>query len=492
MIQPLFLTYFAEEPSHRWGLSIHLDAGQAAGTPAAWLRDLHAAADVWRSQHPEVFLRSDLGAEARPSLPHKLLSSYLHGDGGINGSRLVRHLSMLRDTGRIHQFTIRPGGLVEGPDLVGRDNMLSGLLAILDTGSCHLRAPRRYGKTSLLRHLAEVLVDRGRPCVFVDVANSREVSSFLLQLARATVDTPLCRPELAGLPELARWPPPEAGPLERSEASRVLLESIERNPWSFGNRLLEALGRLGAVLLIDEFSVFLRASRERNPEDARQLAELLAHARRSSPQARQVFAGSAGLTSYLHFHGLGLAFADLAPLDLLPLDSADARVLAEELLYGQNLAPSPAAVGRMLEALGEPIPYFVHALADAVAHESGGGAISPDLVDRAYTRRLLGDWGSRLFGIYRLGDQPYPSSLLRPAALILNTIARTPQGAAESDLRGLFAKRARKEDSDRFEPLLACLQEDFDLVSEDGRWRMRNKVLRERWALRERWLTEAD
>lgn len=490
MSHPLFLSYFAEEGGRRWGLSIHLDGASTTDAPSVWLRELHNAADLWRAAHPDVFLRSDLGVEAEPGFRRQNLPSYLDGSGRINGFRLSRHLAMLRETGRIHRFTISPGGVVEGPDLVGRSAAVEQLLAILETGSCHLRAPRRYGKTSLLRHLTTVLTGQGRPCVFVDVADSQDVPSFLLLTARAAVESPLCKERLAKLPELARWPAPDAGLLERSHASRILQETIGQNPWSFGSRLLSGLGDLGAVLLIDELSVFLRSASERIPAEAGQLMDLLARARRSSSPLRQVFAGSAGLSSYLHFHGLGPAIDDLKPLDLLPLARTDAAVLAEELLYGENLAPSPAAVDRMLHVLGEPIPYFVHALAGAIVDESQDDTVSPETVDRAYSRRILGDRGSHLFRIYRIGDQSYPRPLLRASEILLREMARSPEGAAASDLLTIVEKRTPGEAAGSFEPLLACLQEDFDLVFEEGRWRMRCKVLRDRWALRERWLTE--
>jgi hypothetical protein len=145
----------------------------------------------------------------------------------------------------------------------------------------------------------------------------------------------------------------------------------------------------------------------------------------------------------------------------------------------------------MLAVLGEPIPYFVHALAGAIVDESQNDTVSPEIVDRAYSRRILGDRGSHLFRIYRMGDQSYPRSLLRASEALLREMARSPEGAAESELRKVFEKRTRA-DASAFEPLIACLQEDFDLVPEDDRWRMRSKVLRDRWALGERWLTEAD
>lgn len=492
MTQPLYLSYTAHEGDRRWGLSIHLDSEGHEGTRTDWLRGLHAAADVWRGEHPEVFLHSDLGVEPEPGCPRSRLASYLYSFGQVNGARLGRHLSMLRETGRIHRFVVRPGGVLEDADLLGRLETLERLREILGSGSCHLRAPRRYGKTSLLRKLVRTFGEQGQPCVFVDVSDSQRTSTFLLHLARAAVETPACCPGLLEIPGLSNWPGREAGPIERSRASQALQAEIERSPWSFAGRLLEALGRLGAVLIIDEISVFLRSVHERDPQEARHLLELLAHSRRGPTPTRQVFAGSAGLSNYIRFFDLAPSLEGLTPLDVLPLSQGDGAVLAEELLYGAELTPSPQAVAKMLEVVGEPIPYFLHALAGAVVEENPHHSpVTPEMVDRAYSQRILGDRGNNFFRIYRIGEQPYPRPLRRAAARLLMEIARAPEGATEATLRETFL-RAAPEEQERFEPLLACLQEDFDLVPQDDRWRIRSKVLRERWALGETWLTEVD
>ena len=168
-------------------------------------------------------------------------------------------------------------------------------------------------------------------------------------------------------------------------------------------------------------------------------------------------------------------------------------MLVEELLYGEGLTPSPEVVEAILSSVGEPIPYFVHALADAVKDETPGREpILLEAVDRAYAQRLLGDRGNNLFRLYKIKDRAYPEALRRAAAALLSEAARFPAGAEVATLRRAFTSHVPTEEASQFEPLLACLQEDYDLVLTDGRWRMRGKVLRDRWALGEPWLTEAD
>ena len=67
-------------------------------------------------------------------------------------------------------------------------------------------------------------------------------------------------------------------------------------------------------------------------------------------------------------------------------------------------------------------------------------------------------------------------------------IAREADGAPLSALSQRFDQEGAGDVA--FDSLLACLQEDFDLVEEADRMRMRCRPLRDRWALQEGWLTE--
>jgi hypothetical protein len=204
-----------------------------------------------------------------------------------------------------------------------------------------------------------------------------------------------------------------------------------------------------------------------------------------------VLAGSAGLSAYVHFHDLATHFQDLRGLDLPPLEAGTAGDLAEELLYGAGLLPFPEAPARVLAHVGEPVPYFLHAVINAVVEEAAGGdEVSPELVDRAYFERVLGTPGNELFKVYNLRARPYPADVLPGASRLLEALARNPQGVAAAELRRGFASSGSPDSS--FDSLLSCLQEDFDLVEREGRWVMRCKVLRDRWMLGEPWLTRAE
>jgi hypothetical protein len=173
-----------------------------------------------------------------------------------------------------------------------------------------------------------------------------------------------------------------------------------------------------------------------------------------------------------------------------PLGPAEGRVLAEELLYGEGLTPSAALLDVILEETGVSIPYFLHVLVDAILAEAyEPGPLAPEAARSAYRDRVLGPWATHAFKVFRLGAQSYPPPYGQAAGRLLRLLAYDAGGLSLPELQADYAEVSGAE-AGRFDALLACLQEDFDLEEVGGRWRFRSKVLRDRWALSEAWLTE--
>jgi len=237
------------------------------------------------------------------------------------------------------------------------------------------------------------------------------------------------------------------------------------------------------VLMIDEFSLFLRGMLQHAPDETRTLLELLRQARHRAPVLRQVVAGSAGLSSFARFHGLGKFLDDLTPVPVEPLDATDAKALAEELIYGAGLRPTPRMAAAVMSDVGLPVPYFIQALCDAARAQAGDCTVVDEAtVHVAYRERVLGPVGNQLFRVYRLDYQPYPDATRRAAARILAEVARTPRGASRATLAAICADK-NADPPGEFDALMACLSEDYDLAQRASCWQFRSKVLRERWLL---------
>lgn len=283
---------------------------------------------------------------------------------------------------------------------------------------------------------------------------------------------------LRSLPELAGWPLPEASAAVRVDAKASLLRAIEVNPGAFLDVLLSALAANGALLFIDEFSRFLLTCAVRRSDLQRGMAAF--QRARQEAGLTSIVAGSSGLRSFIASQGMSAEFADLGPLTLDPLTEEVASVLVEELCYGHSRAPSAAVVAAVLERIGAPVPYFLQGLVHHTLAE-GRTAVDVAAVDRAYRRRLLDVEGNEFFRPFRLKERGYRGEWLAPAARVLARLARSDAPASAAELRALVPAD--------FDGLMAALAEDYDIVENEAGFALRSKVLRERWALRESWLT---
>ena len=391
------------------------------------------------------------------------LSDYLWSDGRINEDRLRRHLQRTLERKKPHLYQLQPGVPVLGDDLVDREAKIEEMISYLHESSCHLRAPRRYG--SSMR--------------FLDV------------LLRESMSKPTVREALAVLPELSAWPVPEISRESFLLAFKELKRSISDRQLAFLEKVLSALGGAGTVLLVDEFSVFLRALDD-HPGEALDFLDVFKRARVSGDAPlRCMLAGSSGLSAFIELKGLDAQLNDLEPVDVPPIDTDAARILVEELFYGAGKVPSPDVVERVIQTVGAPIPYFLHALVHQAVAQSGTNTIpTVDTVDRAYRERLLGPQGNFVFRDFLLRARAYPKGYQRGAAAILRTLARADEPAEESELRRIFFQKAEAADDESFRRMMTCIEEDYDLVLSDERWSIRSKVLAERWRLGDPWLTE--
>lgn len=486
----IFVTYsLSRTEGARTGLSILLD-DSFGRDHHEWIAELHDAAYGWGADNGAAGLTSDVGdipegvdAQVTP------LVSYLYSGGVVNGARLVRHLESLRSTGAIPRITPRPGNPVSGVALLGREDVIRQMTGILQTGSCHLRGPRRYGKTSVLRETERRLEAAGVPTVMVDLSPGDSARWFVLALAIRAMDQEGVRPAIEGLNELVGWPAPGADPGERSAARDVLARQVTGNYLPFTRRLLESMAAAGVVLVLDEFSVFLRAAIQEDPANVKALLEMLREARHFEKPLRMAVAGSTGLSAFVEFYKLAKSLDDFERVDLPPLPEDLGRILSEELLYGMDLLPSPEVLDRIRELVGEPVPYFLHALADAIQEETTSGSHpDPEVVEDAYRERVVGPLGSYLFKAYRLTAHPYPPELRGAAARLLRALAVAEDGVPEPDLADVFKRYSPEHRKDQFRALMACLEEDYDLVQGEAGWRMRCKVLRDRFRLSAPWI----
>jgi hypothetical protein len=402
---------------------------------------------------------------------------YTWADGTLNSSRFQRHLALAVRGVTLHVFRVNQM-VASGPDLVGRQEDIRALKRILGSKSCHLRAPRRFGKTSLLLRLHEELPKSLR----AHLGEVETLDGLVSAIIRGIYSTYSVFGEHEFPKELVKLPPAGSSPDAIDGAIHGLLKGHQGRIMNLLSRILEWLSSADIVMLLDEFSLFIRNLLKTNPDQARRLLGVMAEMRkRENDPLRCVVAGSAGLSSYMKFRGLDEELKDLEPYDVKPLADNHAHMLVEELFYGAQRRPNPETITRFLEHTGKPVPFFLHSLAHQALEEIKDRRVVSVLdIDRAYNERLLGTAGYDHFKPFRLDDRPYPDELRKAAKTVLSLLSNTREPVPHSLIEDVVLRKHTNMDGSDLESLMTCLEEDYDLERSDNGWNIGCKVLADR------------
>ncbi len=296
------------------------------------------------------------------------------------------------------------GNWVSGDRFWNRDIELKLLHELLVEGAhVLLVAPRRVGKTSLMRECARRIEDR-HYCVFLDVQHCRGPQDALVQL---TLETR----ELVGLWErtqaVFRNALGAVDELGIDELSVKLRGSLVGDWSDKGSRLMRALasGDKPVILFVDELPIMLvRMMRgegtELEPGGVHQVELFMSWLRRMTIEHRGrirfVVAGSIGIEPVLRRVGLSATLNTFSPFELEPWSQATGIACLQALGQGYGIRFEEGVLRRMVERLGVCVPhhvqmYFGHVYASC--RRQGLDSCSLELVDEVYAHSMLASRG---------------------------------------------------------------------------------------------------
>ena len=354
-----------------------------------------------------------------------------------------------------------------------------------DHRSILMAAPRRVGKTWLIKKLKTDLETAGWLCPLLDVQGCRTEDDFWRRLCKALQSTRGFKRHVDHLLQ-------RLAQISHGSADATVLQTLVRlDHRAFAETLIRALDQCGkpTVVLIDEISLFvLTLAQSEAGEPKRQTRDLLYELRRlqsTYPNVRWLMTGSIGLDEVAGRFGLQGALVDL---NLYPLASFD-EAAARSFLASPNVIPpvqfTPEGFARFIAEIGWLSPYYLKILGERV-HPSGDDKDRPvataEDVDRAVTdilgpsyRPYFSVWGEHIDKNFAAGD----SAILRA---LLDRLSRDPSGETATTLLTHLATPFPALTPARLRDLLRTLETDAFLIHRDERHAFRSPLLRRYWA----------
>lgn len=269
-------------------------------------------------------------------------------------------------------------------------------------------APRRIGKTSLLRE-AERRLQSEYLCLQVDLQKASSPADAILELSLATrPHLPLWSRVTGLFGNLLDQVAGRVQSLKKSDVTVALRAGINPGNWqSKGDRLLELIARSDkpVILFLDELPILiakiLKGSDFKITPERRDVAESLMSWIRSSSikhqgRIRFVIAGSIGLRPVLQQAGLNATLNNFQSFPLSPWTPEVAVAFINEISKENDLVLEDGVAEQMTSLLGTCIPHYVRMFFEHVyrtSKQDGTAPISAAKVAQIYAAEMLGVHG---------------------------------------------------------------------------------------------------
>ena len=393
------------------------------------------------------------------------------------------------------------GNWVTGDRFFDREAELEALTERVQEGThTLLTAPRRIGKTSLVRELLRRLNDSGQcETIFVDLESATTPADAVAEIASQSQATKGAWGRIRPLFPNVSLPDTEIGAHIPSIDFKVKLRAnVDAGNWQHrGDRIFAALARGGrqVALALDELPILVNRLLKGNDgritaEGKRTADEFLSWLRRNGQEHRSVsmiLSGSVSLEPILQHAGLS-AHANIFPaFDLRPWDEKTAMACLAALAETYGLDLPTAVSNEMCRRLRCQIPHHVQRFFD-VLHEhlrrDRRSTASTDDVEHVYDKEMLGVRGQMDMAHYEerlrmvLGDEAYR------VALEMLTEAAVADGQLSGD--AIARQRELRADANpmQVDDVLHVLEHDGYLARQGDGYCFLSGLLEDWWHVR--------
>jgi len=393
------------------------------------------------------------------------------------------------------------GNIPEPEELYGRQPLLDHLWRQLQGNNVLLLAPRRFGKTGVMRHM--LLKPQGDYLpLYFDLEDVDSPAEFVWRLTGEV----LRRGGLRRLLQRIRSLPGQiTGWLKRTfdeiefEGAKVKFKEAVADDWRTpARRIMAELEKAPQTLLfiLDELPTMLeRLAGPRGGKDPAN--EFLSWFRAVRLQQKDrlrrhrfVVGGSIGIDPILRRLGASETLNDFERVYVEPLAREEAQRLVADLAASLEIQCDEAVRSDLLALIGPAVPYFIHLLFSQLAllPPAQRQLLTVDALQRVYRGRILGPTCKHYFEHYRQRLKRYRPGRERAAMGILRTVAESPHGRASwSRLFDVYQKSCKRGASElEFYELMADLECDWYLVLDPNtnEYHFKLDVMRQWW---QRW-----
>lgn len=368
------------------------------------------------------------------------------------------------------------GNVPEPDELYGREEFIEHLWRQIQGNNILLLAPRRFGKTGVMRHV--LLKPReGYTPIYLELEDVDSPQEFVWRLTGALLADDRLRRFIQGAKGLPNgimdWVHEHFDEVGFEGAKVKFKHSLSDNWHDPAKRLLRHLEKCDetVVFILDELPAMLEAIIDKAGDETAKdfMAWFRAVRLEQKDQLRRhrfIVGGSIGIDVILRRLNTIDKLNDFERLYVQPLDTDSAARLVDDLAEAMDIDCTSEVKDKLMELVGPSVPYFIHLFFSQLGQLPAAQRrrLTVAMVEKTYRDRILGPTCKHYFDHYRDRLRRYGKLGERAALAILSTVTEQER-VSTSVLREVYRKTRKRGASELgYCELMADLECDWYLV----------------------------
>ena len=385
------------------------------------------------------------------------------------------------------------GNPAVGNDFIDREKEISLILSTLEKDSVLLIAPRRFGKTSIMRKLEKELLDVDEICIFLEVEDVNSPHRFISEIVMALIENENIEQRTRLIPAFKsgfQWSKENIEEIGISVFKAKLRTNIKndlKENWiDKSSQIFDIINEADSKIcfIVDEFPI---AIENMEPKDAEDFLHWFRKLRQMSPNLRFIVGGSVSMDRVVRNVGGVSVINDFKRVRVDGFQKQIALDLIEKVFQEEGWTYNPSYGNKILGCIGEAyIPYFIAIMLSAIKEEYilRDGEINDELIEKIYNFRILGNEGKHYFEHYSQRLRIFYNDLEEKAArAILKNVCNVDFYSIDLAF-GIFKQKTAIDDYEQFMDLIADLSNDFYLEHDpENGLKFYSKMLQDWWRI---------
>lgn len=380
-----------------------------------------------------------------------------------------------------------------GEDFFDREQEIKQILLALKKDNVLLAAPRRFGKTSIMRRLEKELFGGDNVVIFLDVESVYSPQEFLSEIIMGLTDVKILNnksgifSKIKKLFKIVQDNVEEIGvsAVFKAKLRRSIEEGLKENWTDKSNAVFHIINTSDVNLhfIFDEFPIAIKNMDE---SDARMFLLWFRKVRQTCTNVRFIVGGSVSVERVLRDVGGDSVINDFKKIRVDGFNRDVTLQLIQKVFKNMDWEYTLSAGNKILDCVGESyIPYFVAIMLSAISDEqiTTGREVNDILIEDVYNSRILGSkcknyfdpYFNRLKMFYDKMDEKAARAILGKVSCVENY----PLALAFD----IFQKETGSQDREHFLDLISDLENDFYINSNGGQLNFYSKILKDWWRI---------